>query len=118
MNDIKILYVDDEILNLMSFESEYKRDFKVYTAKNENECMEVLKNNEISIIISDHRMPRITGVELLSLVKEKFPGIKRIILSGYIDDVQIQDGIKNNIIDMAFEKPFERFYLEEIVNYS
>lgn len=117
MKEINILYVDDEFFNLMAFQSIFERDFKIFIATDKEECLDILKSNKIEIIFCDQRMPLITGVELLNYIKTQYPAIKkRIILSGYIDDIQIKEGIKNGIIDMAIEKPFNKQSIIDIIN--
>ncbi len=62
---IQLLYVDDEPNNLISFKAAFRRDFNVFVAESGLEGQEILKNNATSIVITDQRMPNMTGVEFL-----------------------------------------------------
>ena len=68
---LKVLYVDDEVHNLTSFKATYRRDFDIYFAESAKEGLKVLEENEIHIVLSDQRMPVMTGVEFLKILKEK-----------------------------------------------
>ena len=66
MNEkVRILYVDDENNNLVSFRSYFRKFYEVYTALNAKDALEILNTTQIPIIISDQRMPGTTGVEFL-----------------------------------------------------
>ena len=83
---ISVLYVDDESHNLNSFKASFRREFTVYIAQSAAEATQILKqDNDIQIIISDQRMPGITGVEFLESTIEAYPDAIRILLTGYAD---------------------------------
>ena len=67
MGKIKVLYIDDEILNLHAFKASFRREFEVHTASSAQEGEEVLKNHPIEVVLSDQRMPGTTGVELFRI---------------------------------------------------
>ena len=62
---IKVLYVDDEPNNLISFRANFREFFEVYTAESAEEGRKVLNNTEIHILITDQRMPVQNGVQFL-----------------------------------------------------
>ena len=66
--DFTILYVDDEVHNLISFNATFRRDYKILTAQNGEEGLQVLNENEVHLVLSDQRMPEMTGVEFLQKV--------------------------------------------------
>lgn len=81
-----ILFVDDEESILSSLLRLFrKEDYEIFTATGGREGLKIIEENEISLIISDHRMPVMTGVEFLSEVKEISPDTIRIMLTGYAD---------------------------------
>ena len=70
---IKVLYVDDEENNLLSFKAVFRIKYKVFTAISAKIGLEILEQNpDIQVVITDQRMPDITGVEFLKLMIEKF----------------------------------------------
>ncbi len=90
----RILYIDDESTNLTAFRASFRKLFPVLTAKSGEEALDILESHgDIAVVVSDQRMPGMTGVELLKEVKDRFPGPKRIILTGYSD----MDAIVNAI---------------------
>ncbi|MCP4035767.1 MAG: response regulator, partial [bacterium] len=67
--EFPLLYVDDEPDNLRIFELTFRKDFTILTAKNAEEGLRVLNDNPIAVVLSDHRMPGMTGVEFLARVR-------------------------------------------------
>ncbi len=63
---IHILYIDDEIHNLNAFKASFRRIYTVQTAESAEEAYKLLEDHEFHIIISDQRMPKMTGIEFLN----------------------------------------------------
>ena len=83
----KVLLVDDEVQILKALIRVFiDCEYDVFTAENGKDALEILERQEVDLIISDMRMPDIDGYELLSRVKELYPNIIRIILSGFSDE--------------------------------
>ena len=81
----KILFVDDEAQILKSIRRLFMdTEYEVITAESGSEALDILANNKIDLIVSDMRMPNMSGYELLREVKRRFPHIVRIILSGLL----------------------------------
>ena len=85
MKKNSILYVDDEVSNLRGFKSLFFTDYKVLTAASAKEGLELMKDNEVDMVISDQKMPEVNGVEFLMQVAQLYPDTVRIILTGYSD---------------------------------
>ena len=83
MERFPILYVDDEAHNLTSFAATFRKDYRIYTATNGNDAMEILRANEIRLVITDQRMPEMTGIQLLEKMAPEFPDSIRMILTGF-----------------------------------
>lgn len=101
-----ILYVDDEETNLRVFKSNFRRFFKIYTAVTPFDAIEILKDNEIQVIITDQRMPDMTGTEFLEKILPDFPDVVKIILTGFTDIEAIKDGINRCGIFKYITKPW------------
>jgi len=106
MSSYNVLYVDDEPENLIVFSSKFKRIFNVFTAQSAGEGLEVLEKNSIQLVISDHRMPEMTGVQLLEKVRDKHPDIIRIILTAYTESEDIIDAINKGGVYYFIKKPW------------
>lgn len=106
-----LLYIDDEPDNLLSFKAVFRRFFTVHTAQSVVEGLQVLEREHIDLIISDHRMPHMTGVEFFEQIKDKYPEIVRIILTGYSDVQAIVEAINKGKVYHYVTKPWK---LEEL----
>jgi CheY-like chemotaxis protein len=62
MEKFPILYVDDEEHNLISFAATFRSDYQIYTAANGNDALEIIRNNDMKLIITDQIMPYMTGI--------------------------------------------------------
>ena len=106
--DRTILIVDDEKNILSSLTRIFRRcDLKVLRANSGKEGIEILKENTVGVIISDQRMPEMSGVEFLSQVKETHPDTIRIVLSGYTDLKSITNAINDGAIYKFLTKPWD-----------
>ena len=104
---LQVLYVDDEWYNLTSFKATYRRYFSVHTAKSAKEGLEILKENEINVVLSDQRMPNITGVEFFKIIKKEYPEPIRILITGYSDIDAVIDSINEGQVYRYISKPWE-----------
>ncbi len=115
MPKINLLYVDDEKGNLVSFKATFRRDFNIYLASSGKEGLEVLKNNNIEVIVTDQRMPQMSGVEFLEEVLKINPDPIRLLLTGYTDVQAVIDAINKGRIYHYLTKPWESNYLRNII---
>ncbi|MEN8248288.1 MAG: response regulator [Bacteroidota bacterium] len=113
----KILYVDDEEINLRIFKNSFRRDFEVSVAKSGEEALKLLENELVDVVITDQRMPKMTGVELLGIIHEKYHTIppNRLILSGYAENEDIQKAFKEYRLFKFIAKPWEYNELKAII---
>ncbi|OHX65246.1 hybrid sensor histidine kinase/response regulator [Flammeovirga pacifica] len=105
-----VLYVDDEQQNLVSFRAGFRKVYKVLIANSGDEALEILKeeSDNISVVISDQRMPKMTGVELFEQVRGLYPDIMRIVLTGYSDVQDIINAISKGEVYRYITKPWNR----------
>lgn len=101
-----LLYVDDEATNLRVFKSNFRKYFNVFTTTNPVEAIDILNENEIQVIVTDQRMPEMTGTELLEKILPDHPDIIKIILTGFTDIQAIKDGINRCGIYKYITKPW------------
>lgn len=109
---IIILYVDDEENNLISFKATFRIKYKVLTALSGEEAMKILETTKVDIIITDQRMPNMTGVEFLEKVLEKYPDPMRILLTGYADMNAVIDAVNKGKIFHYLAKPWDEDELD------
>lgn len=103
---INILYVDDEENNLISFKANFRIKYSVYTAISADEAMKVIEARALEIIISDQRMPNMTGVEFLEKLLVDYPDPMRILLTGYADMNAVVDAVNKGKIYHYLTKPW------------
>ncbi len=102
-----ILIVDDEVRSLESLERNLCDDFDVKTASSIAEAEEILGREWVKIILCDQRMPEMTGVDFLIKVRENWPDVIRIIISGYTDADDIITGVNEAGIYQYITKPWQ-----------
>ncbi len=118
-----ILLVDDEENILASLRRLLRRDgYRILTANGGQAGLELLAQNEVDVILSDQRMPSMTGVEFLRRVKTIHPQTVRMVLSGYTELKSITDAINEGAIYKFLTKPWEddllRANIEEAFRYK
>src|ERR1044072_3264450 len=102
-----ILYVDDEENNLNSFRAALRRDYNVFTALSGEEGMEILLKNDIHVVVTDQRMPHMTGVQFLQHIPGDQDNI-RIILTGFTDMESIIEAINTGKVYRYIKKPWDK----------
>jgi response regulator RpfG family c-di-GMP phosphodiesterase len=114
MSDKKIvvLYVDDEENNLVSFKANFRMKYHVLTAISGDDALKIMEGKAVDIIITDQRMPNMTGVEFLEKVLEKFPEPMRILLTGYADMSAVIDAVNKGKIFHYLTKPWNEEELD------
>lgn len=104
---IRVLYLDDEEHNLISFKAAFRRDFEVFTTTEAGEAVSILNENDIHIVISDQKMPNLSGVEFFELIIPDFPDPIRILLTGYADIEAVIDAINKGQVYRYIAKPWD-----------
>ena len=104
---IKVLYVDDEEQNLISFRANFRKEYEVYTAVSADIALDLLKEIEIPIIISDQRMPHTTGVEFLEQVVELYPDSVRLLITAQSDIEAVIEAINRGQVSKYIQKPWD-----------
>ncbi len=100
-----LLYVDDEPENLQSFQALFRRDFDIRLAASAQEALEILRAEEIHVLVTDQRMPEISGAELLERVADEYPEVLRYMLTGYSDYDPLVEAINKGQVQGYFSKP-------------
>ena len=103
-----ILFVDDEEKILRSIQRiMFDQSYNCLYAKSGSEALEMLKANEVHVLITDMRMPEMSGLDLLRLVKTEYPQVVRMVLSGYTQITTLLAAINQGEILRYIKKPFE-----------
>jgi DNA-binding NtrC family response regulator len=110
-----ILFVDDERRVLTSMRAMFRRDYNVLLANSGAEALEIMRAQPVDVVVSDQRMPGMTGVDVLKAVKDMAPGTMRILLTGYADLKAIEDSINDAEVFRYLMKPCPSNELREAV---
>ncbi len=115
-----ILIVDDEeeVLRALKRTLERAKEFdaNISLASDAEEAKEKLSRNDFDLVLSDYNMPKMNGVQLLQWVKDEFPDIVRIIITGYSDLDTARDAINEANVHNYIEKPWDNKALRDTIN--
>ncbi len=111
----KLLFVDDEERILNALRSVFRANYNVFTASSGPEAMEFLKRFRPHVVISDQRMPEMTGVEFLRQVKDFAPQTVRILLTGYSDLASIVGSINDGEVFRFISKPWDNAEIQKTI---
>ena len=107
MEDRTVLFVDDEEKILKALRRGLLEEpYKTLFAGSGKEALEILEHNQVHVLITDMRMPEMNGLELLGIVKNKYPYIIRLILSGYAETETLLRAINEGEIYRFIPKPW------------
>ena len=102
-----MLVVDDEPLNLQVFDYNFGRDFTLAFANNAEEALAILREERVAVIIADHRMPGMQGLDLLSWVAEHRAETVRVLLTAHTDIPLLLDAVNRGILFRYVPKPWD-----------
>lgn len=112
----KIMIVDDEPANLRTLERLFRPDYQVVTAPSGAEALALLEQHDIALLISDQRMPAMTGVELMIKTVAIRPQMVKILLTGYTDVGALIDALNSGLVYRYLTKPWSNDHLRLTVS--
>ncbi|MGV3602547.1 MAG: response regulator [Dyadobacter fermentans] len=118
LKTITVLYVDDEIHNLNSFKATFRKEFNILVAGSADEGLKILEKNLVHIVISDQRMPGVTGVEFLIEVLHRQPDALRVLLTGFTELYAISEALGKGQVHYRMEKPWDEEQIRTVINAS
>lgn len=116
MARMQILYVDDERPNLFNFTQLFESEYEVFTARSGEEGLAFLESQgEVALVVSDQRMPGMSGVELLARLRELYPDTVRMMITGYTDEEDLIGSINRGHVYRYIVKPWNEYDLRVTV---
>jgi CheY-like chemotaxis protein len=101
-----VLFVDDDEIDLHSLERGLlDESYNKLFVKSSTEALEILKRKKVHVIVTDMRMPEMTGLELLRIARKEYPNITGIVLTGYEQDTELRNAIEQGEIFWLIPKP-------------
>lgn len=110
-----ILFVDDEQRMTRSLRSQFRQEYQVFTANSGQDGLDILNEHTVDVIVSDQRMPGMSGNEFLRIARTRHPHAMRILLTGYLDKLAIISTINDGEIFRFVNKPWEVDELRRII---
>jgi two-component system, sensor histidine kinase and response regulator len=102
-----VLYVDDLPMNLKLFEATFRNDYDLVLTDHPEDVIGILEKKEVQVVISDQRMPRMTGTELLEIVADRFPDIRRYLLTAFTDTETVIEAVNVGRVHGYIKKPMQ-----------
>ena len=102
-----LLIIDDEPNVCDSVHDLLRREFRVLKAHSADEGYRMMQQEEVHIVMSDQRMPRISGVELLTKLKSRYPGAIRMLFTGFADLESVVAAINQGHVFQFLKKPWQ-----------
>jgi CheY-like chemotaxis protein len=116
---VRILYVDDEPINLRLFRDVFavvlKQPEAVATAATGAEALALLQREPFDVVISDQRMPGMSGTALLQRVRDVAPNAVRMLLTGFSDDRDVAEALRTGLADGVISKPWRSGELDRTI---
>jgi DNA-binding NtrC family response regulator len=113
----RVLYVDDEEINLVNFRETLSDEFEIFTAGSGKEALALLeREGEMALLVSDQRMPGMSGIELLTEVRAAYPDTIRMIISAYTEIHELIEAINKAEVYRYFVKPWKEDSLRLTIN--
>jgi response regulator RpfG family c-di-GMP phosphodiesterase len=111
----KILYIDDEPINVELFRLNFEKEYEVFTGLSAYEGLGILENEDIKVIVSDLKMPVMNGMEFIEEIKRKSPEKICLILTAYTEPDIIIKGLNEETVFRYMVKPWKKTDLKKAV---
>ena len=118
INRPRVLCVDDEPSVLRSLNWLLRSRFDVSSTTDASEGLELIRNSEFDVVISDQRMPGMTGTEFLEQVKDTSPNTMRLLLTGYSEYTDVLRSVNDSEVFRFINKPWDNQHLIDTVSYA
>ncbi len=113
-----ILYVDDDEANRVIFEISFQDQFNILTVESGEQALKLLATENIGVILTDQRMPKMTGNQLLKHVKDSHPRVVRVILTAYSQLDPILKAVNEGLVARYIIKPWDKVELEGVLEWA
>ena len=111
---LRVLVVDDESYNLDTFRRVFRRDFAMGFATDAAQALELLREGDYDVLVTDHAMPGLSGVELLMRVRDAYPRLGRVMVTAHAELAEVREAFENGLSTAVVMKPWRR---EELLHW-
>ncbi|MDD4192704.1 MAG: hybrid sensor histidine kinase/response regulator [Mangrovibacterium sp.] len=110
-----LLIIDDEIDIVRALERQFRRSYHIFSTTSPTEGLSIMEHENIQVVLSDQRMPGMTGVDFFTRIRRKFPDTLKLILTGYTDIEAVIRAINEGQVFRYVQKPWNPDELELVV---
>lgn len=112
----KLLFVDDEAVNLLSLKALFRREYEVFSSLSAEEALALLDDSAMDVVVSDQRMPPgMSGTQFFSILADRPRTGTRVILTAYPEDPAVQEALRAGIVDAVLDKPLRSEELAALI---
>ncbi|MDD4202391.1 MAG: response regulator [Candidatus Omnitrophica bacterium] len=116
MKSINVIVLDDEQYILNSINRLFRdEDFGVFCTTEHKECLKIMEKEKIKVVMSDHKMPNILGLDFLESIEKKYPKVVRILFTGYSNLQIVKDALTKGKVAIIIDKPWNDKEVKRIV---
>ena len=114
-NKYNLLVIDDEVEITKTLFRQFRRKYNVYVANSAESALPIMEEKNIQVILSDQRMPGMTGVDFFSKIKEKYPDALKLLITGYSDIEAVIGAINEGQVFRYLTKPWKPEELDSVI---
>lgn len=111
----KILYVDDEKINLELFKINFRNDYEVFLADSALKGLDIIKQHDIMVVVSDLKMPQMNGLDFIERIKAELPSKVCILLTAFMESDVMFKAFNKELIFRYIMKPWRKDELKEVI---
>jgi len=111
----RVLLLDDDEGNLASFSANFRSQFDIYTTSCPFDAYNFIEDYNIQIVLADHQMPNISGVDFLEIIARDYPDVQRILVTAHCDMNVMLEAINKGKIGGVLSKPFKPMEISDVV---
>lgn len=115
LKDHNLLIIDDEVDITKALVRQFRRKYNVFASTDATDALKVMEKEKIQVVLSDQRMPGMTGVDFFAQIKDKYPDALKLILTGYSDIEAVIGAINEGQVFRYVKKPWNPDELETII---
>ncbi|MDP3912645.1 MAG: response regulator [Bacteroidota bacterium] len=113
--DHNLLIIDDEVDITKALVRQFRRKYNVFASTDATDALKIMEREKIQVVLSDQRMPGMTGVDFFAQIKDKYPDALKLILTGYSDIEAVIGAINEGQVFRYVKKPWNPDELESII---
>jgi DNA-binding NtrC family response regulator len=112
----RVLFLDDDEANLVAFRANFRSQFEIYTTVSPFEAYNLIDDMNIQVVLADHRMPSVSGIDFLETVARDYPGVQRILVTGHCDVNLLVEAINKGKVGGVLSKPFNPLEISVVIS--